>query len=120
MAAGDTWTNAVIGAVVTVVTSFTGFSPIIGGAVAGYLNQRDGVSVGALSGLLAGIPLLGFLFLFGSLFAFLPMMGPRAGVAGAFGLVAILFAIGFLVVWGAALGAIGGWLGEYLYTEDVL
>ena len=35
----DSTMNALIGGVVTIVLSFTGFSPVLGGTVAGYLNQ---------------------------------------------------------------------------------
>jgi hypothetical protein len=125
MAEGDTWINALIGAVVTVITSFTGISPIIGGAVAGYLNRYDGAKVGALSGVIASIPLLGLLFLVGSVFAFLPFAGPGMmngpgamfGVAG-FLLVVFVFVVALL--YAIALGAIGGYIGQYLKTEDVL
>ncbi|WP_299270269.1 DUF5518 domain-containing protein [Halorientalis sp.] len=40
----DTTTNAVIGAVATVVASFVPFSPVLGGAVAGYIGRSDGSS----------------------------------------------------------------------------
>ena len=122
MGAGDTWMNALIGAVVTVVTSFTGISPVIGGAVAGYLNQRDGVKVGALSGAIAVVPLLLLVGLFGSFLAIVPMMGggPRAGMGAGLGLVFLLFAFGFLLVVSLGLGAVGGYVGEYLHREDVL
>jgi|APHM01.1.fsa_nt_gi hypothetical protein len=74
MGTGDTWMNALIGAAVTVVTSFTGVSPVIGGAVAGYLNRVDGATVGALSGALAAVPLVLLVFLFGSVLAIVPGM----------------------------------------------
>jgi hypothetical protein len=49
-------TNALIGAVVTVVLPFVPFSPLLGGAVAGYLQERDGFRVGAPSGAIAAVP----------------------------------------------------------------
>jgi len=116
--------NAVIGALVTIVTSFTGISPIIGGAVAGYLNRRDGAKVGALSGVIASIPLLVVLFLLGGVFAFLPFaggMGPRGGMAvGLAGIFLGLFVFAIALLYSAGLGALGGYLGVYLYREDVL
>lgn len=60
----NTLINGLIGAVVTVILSFTVVSPIVGGAVAGYLEKTDGVRVGAISGGIAVLPLL----LFGVLF----------------------------------------------------
>jgi hypothetical protein len=125
MAEGDTWINAFIGAVVTVVTSFTGVSPIIGGAVAGYLNRYDGVKVGALSGVIASIPLLGLLFLVGSVFAFLPFAGPGmmngpGAMVGAAGFLLVVFVFFVALLYAIALGALGGYIGQYLKTEDVL
>jgi len=125
MTEGDTGTNALIGAVVTVLTTFTGFAPLIGGAVAGYLNGRDGVKVGALSGVLASIPLLLIAVFFGSMFAFMPVMGgmmgagPGMGFAGAMGLTVIVFGLAFALVYAVGLGALGGYVGEYLKQEEV-
>ncbi|WP_136715202.1 DUF5518 domain-containing protein [Halorientalis salina] len=122
---GDTGTNALIGAVVTVLTTFTGFAPLIGGVVAGYLNGHDGMKVGALSGVIASIPLLLIAVFFGSLFAFMPVMGgmmgagPGAGFTGAMGITVIVFGLGFALVYAVGLGALGGYLGEYLKREDV-
>jgi ABC-type transport system involved in multi-copper enzyme maturation permease subunit len=125
MAAGDTWLNALIGAAVTVVTSFTVISPILGGAVAGYLNERDGLKAGALSGVIASIPLLGIVFLIGSVFVFLPFAGPgmMSGPGMLFGLAGVVIAVFVFVVvllYGVALGALGGAIGQYVYEEDVL
>jgi hypothetical protein len=125
MSDDDTWTNALLGAVVTVLTTFTGFAPLIGGAVAGYLNRHDGVKVGALSGVIASIPILLIAVFFGSIFAFMPVMGgmmgagPGAGFAGAMGITVIVFGLTFALVYSVGLGALGGYLGEYLYREDV-
>lgn len=124
MGDGDTWLNAAIGAFVTIVTSFTGVAPIIGGAVAGYLNKRDGAKAGALSGAIALVPLLLLFVLAGSLVAFLPVvhggMGPGMGMAGAIGGAFVLVAFTFMLVYSVGLGALGGYLGEYLVDEDVL
>jgi hypothetical protein len=122
MAEGNTRQNALVGAVVTVLTSFTGLAPVVGGAVAGYLNRRDGVKVGAISGAIATIPLLFIFFLVGSFLAFVPVMGggPRAGFGAGLGIVVLVFVFGLLLVYSVGLGALGGYVGEYLYTEDVL
>ena len=126
MGDGDTGLNALIGAVVTVLTTFTGLAPLLGGAVAGYLNRRDGVKVGALSGVIASVPVLIVAFVLGSMFAFMPFMGntmgagPGPGFAGAMGIVAITFGLGFVLAYTVGLGALGGYLGEYLYREDVI
>jgi len=119
MGQGDTLLNAGIGALVTVVFSFTAFSPALGGAVASYLQREDssaGVRVGALSGALAAIPFLVFVvFIGGFLFAG-PMMGGGPGVPGGFGFL-LLFGVLFAFVWSVGLGAVGGYLGVYIARE---
>ena|SRR6056297_1596015 len=127
MGEGDTGMNALVGAAVTVLATFTGFAPLLGGAVAGYLNRRDGVTAGALSGVIASIPILVVAtFIFGSMLAFMPfsggMMGPGMGpgFAGVMGIVAVTFGLGFFLLYTVGLGALGGYLGEYLYREDVI
>ncbi len=121
MGEGDTYINALIGAAVTVLLSFTGFSPILGGGVAGYLqrgDRSDGIRVGAISGAMAAIP---FLLLFGIFGVFMftgSMMGPgmwsRMPRA-----IFFVFVLGFLfaLLWNVALSAGGGYLGVYLATE---
>ncbi|WP_138006173.1 DUF5518 domain-containing protein [Halalkalirubrum salinum] len=126
MSEGDTIINAVIGAVVTVVLSFTGFSPILGGMVAGYLQKGDrtgGIRVGALSGAIAALPfLLLFLvfFVFGGFFMTGPMisdgMGTGMAVPGGFVFV-LLFGFVFALIWSVGLSALGGYLGVYIATE---
>ena len=120
MGEGDTLLNAAIGAVVTVVLSFTGFSPIIGGAVAGYLqreSRRSCAKVGALSGAIAFVPFLLFLFLFFSVS--LGGIGGRMGLPGGPELLVIFFIMfPILLVWNVGLGALGGYLAAYL-REDL-
>ena len=121
MGKGDTLLNAAIGAVVTVVLSFTGFSPLIGGGLAGYLQQetrKSGAKVGALSGAFAFIPFIFLVFLF---FWFV-LAGQFAfggfGLPGGVELLIILFVLFPLVVlWNVALGAVGGYLGTILREE---
>ncbi len=73
MSTDNTLLNAVIGAIATFGLSFTGISPVLGGALAAYLeggDTGDGLRVGALSGLIAALP-LGLLVVAGfALFAF--------------------------------------------------
>lgn len=119
MGRGETGLNAVIGAVVTVALSFTIFSPVLGGAVASYLQGEDtaaGVRVGALSGVLAAIPFLAFVLFFVGFLAIGPAMG---GLPGGF---VILFLVGlvFAAAWNVGLGAFGGYLGVYIATETDL
>jgi hypothetical protein len=119
MSERDTLVNAVIGAVVTLVLSFTGFSPILGGMTAGYLergDRADGLRVGALSGAIATLPFLLLMFLFGGFVVTGSMMADGVGFAGGF---VFLLLVGFLValVWSVGLSALGGLLGVYVATE---
>jgi hypothetical protein len=110
----------VIGAVVTVVTSFVPVSPVLGGAVAGYLGRSDGsngVRVGAFSGLVTAVPVI-------VLFAFLvggaAVVGAEIGVglgATAVALV-LLFALVVTVVTVVGLSALGGYLGVKLADRE--
>lgn len=113
MSQRSTTMNALIGAVVTVVTSFVPFSPVVGGAVAGYLEGRDGARVGAISGGMAAVPilLLGFLFMF-----FIPLgMGMGMGVRAGIGMFLFwLLALVVVLVYTVGLSAVGGLIGTYL------
>jgi hypothetical protein len=125
MAEGDTLTNAVLGAVVSVVlTPLVPFAPVVGGMVAGYLEGGDrdaGLRVGAISGGVALVPLFVFGVLLANVFLFF-LSGafgvPRA--VGGFGLVALVVLTLFAVVYTVGLSAGGGWLGNYVrYDTDV-
>lgn len=113
MAANDTLLNALIGAVVTVVLSWVPLSPVLGGAVAGYLEADDGLTVGAISGAIASIPLFGVLLL---AVLFLPIAGGDP-VFAAVGVVFVLVALVLALAYGVALGALGGVIGVYLHDE---
>lgn len=118
MGEGDTLLNAVIGAVVTVVLSFTAFSPLLGGGVAGYLQRGDragGIRIGALSGVLAAVPLLLLFLLVGFVFTG-TMIGGGMGVPGRFVVVLVVGVI-LALVWTVGLSAIGGYLGVYIASE---
>ena len=107
----NTVLNAVIGAVVTIVLSVTMFSPILGGAAAGYLEKRDGLRVGAISGAIASLPIL--------LFGVLAMVffGLFALQASVFFLVLLLVGFPFVLLYVVGLSALGGILGVYLVEE---
>lgn len=121
MGKGDTLVNAAIGAVVTVVLTFTAISPLIGGAVAGYLQQetrRDGVKVGALSGTLAFLPFVLIVILFFGLVVAGPITGGGFGFPGGIELLIIFLVIFPLILaWNASLGAVGGYLGTVIREE---
>ncbi|MCU4718686.1 DUF5518 domain-containing protein [Halapricum hydrolyticum] len=113
IASPDTLTNAVAGGIVTVLTSFVPFSPVVGGLVSGYLqatDRTDGIRVGAYAGLVVAAPLvLLFLFLVGAAAVVateLSLAVPAlVGIAGL--TVGLLVAVAYLV----ALSALGGYLG---------
>ena len=104
---------AVYGAVTTAVLSFIPFSPVLGSGLAGYLEAATGgqtVRIGAISGFLSTAPaLLILVFVTVGLYAGLAGVGEAAlGLAVA---VAMLFAVFFILAYGAGLGALGGFIG---------
>jgi hypothetical protein len=110
----NTLLNAVIGAVATIGLSFTGISPVLGGALAAYLDggdTRNGLRVGAISGAIASLPVAGIL-LIGVLFLFTGDLGIAVGGI-LFVLVIVAIAVGYTV----ALSALGGAIGSYLKSE---
>jgi hypothetical protein len=115
----NTLLNALIGAVVTVVTAPTlPVAAVFGGAVAGYLQRGDaaaGAKVGALSGAVAAIPVVPLVWL---VLAFLGF-GVGFGLDPIFGLttVVLLFGVVLLVGYLVGAGAVGGALGAYLRRE---
>jgi hypothetical protein len=119
MAEGDTLINAGIGLVASIVLSFLPFSPLLGGAVAGYLeggDGRDGLRVGAISGALGlvvgAVVLVLFVVGFGVVFSGAP--SPQAGLLGSLSLV--FFVVGSVVgvVYLLGLSALGGAIGNYV------
>jgi len=117
MAESDTLVNALVGAVVSVVLAVLPFSPVLGGAVAGYLQRGDtngGARVGGISGALAAIPLFLLAALVVAVASFVtiaPAGVPRSGL-----IAAAIFAVAVLVValYTVGLGALGGVLGVML------
>lgn len=116
MAQGDTLLNATLGAVVSILLSFLPFAAVLGGAVAGYLqvsgrDVREGARVGAVSGLIALVPVLFIFLVLGAVLPFLPSaLGALSTVVL---VVALIVAAGYFV----GAGAVGGVLGAYLRAE---
>jgi hypothetical protein len=110
------YANAVRGSVVTVFFSFVGFSAVLGGGLAGYLEGGDSdqsVSVGGVAGLLSALPALVIaVFTLIGLFAGLRDIGQTGPLAVA----AIGMALAVLIYTGinATLGALGGYVGGRL------
>jgi len=107
--------NAAIGAVATIGLSFTGISPVLGGALAAYLEggeTGDGLRVGALSGLIASLPLAAIVVFALAVFSFGGDLGVAIG-GGLLVLAIVAIAVGYTV----ALSALGGVLGAYLKDE---
>lgn len=116
MARDDTLLNALIGAVVSVVLAFLPFSPVLGGAVAGYLQRgprSEGLRIGAYAGAIAAIPIILGFALFGSVFFIGALFEPTA----AFGFVVLLFVLAMGLVYTVGLSALGGYLGSYVAEE---
>lgn len=111
-------TNATVGAVAAIVFGFVPFSPVLGGAVSGYLQRgsRDDVlAAGGLSGLLSTLPLVVvFLFLAVGL-----VVGTADALAGGALLVAVvvLLALLFSVLFTVGLGVLGGYVGGRIATR---
>ena len=107
----STLLNALIGAVATVALSFTLVSPILGGAIAGYLERERGARVGAISGIIASIPvvLLGLLAV-----GTIPMIGASPRAIGLLVVPILLLLVPLYLIGSSALG---GYLGVYLRDE---
>ena len=115
MSTDNTLLNALIGAVATLLLSFTGISPVLGGAVAGYLEggeSGDGLRVGAISGAIASLPVLGLLVL---ILFLVPIAPEPAVVLGSAVLLLAVIALAFAYT--IALSAVGGLLGVYINGE---
>lgn len=110
--------NATVGAVVTVLLSFTGFSPLLGGGVAGYLQRvapKRGARTGAISGAIAVVPIVLVLGLGFVLFLAQPSALGAGGVELAF-ILLVMFPL--LVAWTIGLSAAGGYVGGYLRGDS--
>ena len=111
----NTLVNALLGAVVTIVTApLLPLAALFGGGVAGYLERGtvgEGAAVGALSGAIAAIPAFLVVWIVVAVLALggLELFG-FASIVGGLVFVGVL---GYLVV----AGAVGGALGAYLRME---
>lgn len=121
--------NELIGAAVTVFASFLPFSPVFGGAVSGYLEANSGrrgrvdievgAWIGAVSGLIASVPLaLAVFFLIGVVSLLMGIgFGWLPAVSTAFLGVFVLFYVLVVVMYTVLLGALGGMAGVYVAME---
>ena len=111
MATDNSYINALAGAAVTVVLSFLPFSPLLGGAAAGFLERRDGGRVGFLAGVFAMLPMLGAVAAAGALLGLL-------GFGNVFSATVLLVVAALLVgLYTVGLSTAGGVLGVYLGEE---
>ncbi len=125
MAEGDTFVNAVLGAVTTLVlTPLVPFAPVLGGLVAGYLEGGDrdaGLRVGAVSGAVALLPLVLVAVFAANVFLFFVgvSMGPGR-MLGGLGVLALAVGVVIVAVYTVGLSTLGGWLGNYVkYDTDI-
>ncbi|WP_123537326.1 DUF5518 domain-containing protein [Halosimplex salinum] len=121
---GNTFLNALVGAVVTAITAgFVPFSPVLGGALAGYFqggSRSDGLKVGAISGGIALVPVVGIMFLVLSFIGFVSVGSGEGVLPFAFGGVIVVFVFVALLVYTVGLSALGGWIGNYVkYETDI-
>jgi hypothetical protein len=125
MGEGDTFVNAVIGAVATALLSgFVPFAPLLGGGIAGYLEggeRDDGFRVGLLSGVIGlAISLVFFVVVFVFLAAFLAFVPEALGVFGAAGLLVLVLGTVMTAAYFLGLSALGGWLGNYVKYDTTI
>jgi hypothetical protein len=117
MAEGDTLANALIGGAVAIFLSFLPLSPVLGGAVAGTSRAASGTTAsasGAIAGAVAFLPIVGIGVLVLGVGTFYVGSGsPFAlGVGGL--LLLLLFGLVVAGLYTVGLGALGGWLGNYV------
>ncbi|GGK81600.1 DUF5518 domain-containing protein [Haloarcula sebkhae] len=125
MGEGDTFVNAVIGAVATALLSgFVPLAPLLGGGLAGYLEggkRADGVRVGFLSGVIGlAISLVFFVVVFVFLAALLAFVPDALGVFGAMGLFVLVLGTLTTAAYFLGLSALGGWLGNYVKYDTTI
>jgi len=107
---------AVVGAIAALLTTFVPGSPILGGALAGWLHRddpRQGAKIGGLSGLLFALPAVAVATLFVGFFLGASLFGAMPGALGV--LVLLAFVVGVAYTFG--LGAVGGYLGVVAYQR---
>lgn len=117
--ADTAWTNAVIGTAITLFTAALPLSPILGGAVTGYLEggpARNRARLGGLAGGLAALPLtLLVLFLGGAVV--IVTLELELGTVGIIGIGGLLIGYATAVLYLIVLSALGAYL-TTLLTDD--
>jgi hypothetical protein len=113
---GDLFVHGFVGAAATVLLGFVPFSPVLGGALAGYLHGRDGLSVGTVAGVIAAIPAALLLLLVLGIVGFGTIVADQLSAAFFF---AGLFFVSVLIllVYVVGLSALGGLVGVELSEE---
>ncbi|MFC6953832.1 DUF5518 domain-containing protein [Halorubellus litoreus] len=107
---------SVVGALVAFLTGFVPGSPLLGGAVAGWLlreNGRRGALAGALAGFLFSLPTVLVLWAIFTVALGVTLLG---AIPAAFGFVVVLFGLAG-VAYTLGLGALGGYLGVVAYQR---
>ena len=107
---------SLVGALVAFLTGFVPGSPLIGGAVAGWLlreNGRRGALAGALAGFLFSLPTVLVLWAIFTVALGVTLLG---AIPAAVGFVVVLFGLGG-VAYTLGLGALGGYLGVVAYQR---
>ena len=108
---GSLYTDGVVGAVITSVTSFLPFAPLIGGLVAGFLYRGDGwrgATVGVVVGILVMLPVV----VFGAVLAF-GYIQHELFVAS----LGVVFVVVVTAMVTLVFAAVGGYIGGYLRAE---
>ena len=123
MSEGNAGVNELIGAIVsTVLVGVLPFAPIVGGAVAGYLQGGDrsaGVRVGLYSGVIALIPAFLVSLFVGALFLSFVGFGGLPAIGG-LGILIAFVVFTFVAVYTVGFSVLGGWLGNYVkHDTDV-
>jgi hypothetical protein len=111
--------HALLGAVVSVATSIIPFSPLLGGAVAGYLHNNGtdrGTQVGLVSGIIASLPLAAMFFLMFTIMSFGSLTtGEFAGPMFVVTMIGLILLVAAVYILG--LSAVGGYIGA-MYAES--
>lgn len=111
---GNTFANAVVGAVVTLVLVVVPFSPAVGGTAAGYLQRgrlRDGATAGTVTGLIVAFPLFVAVVLLAPVLVFAPAGVPSIPMNP---VAFVVLALGATVAYAIGSAAVGGAVGAYL------
>ncbi|SEW17165.1 DUF5518 domain-containing protein [Natrinema salifodinae] len=110
--------NALLGGGAGIILSFIPLSTLLGGAVAGYLEDGapgDGLKVGAIAGFVMLVPFLFFGLAVASFFPFF-RGGGAGGPVFAFGMMGLFVLIGS-ILYTVGASAVGGYLGVYVRNE---